>query len=157
MISARLKFLCISTGHFKGQGWAKGETAKTNAALAALNRSAKRSNDQVFIENSPEFIGSRLTKRLLALGWKYECTECGISAWRGKPLSLQLDHINGVNNDNRQENLRFLCPNCHSQTSTYCRSNRLLPRITLCDNSIPVANVAELVYAAVLGTVAQKA
>lgn len=51
----------------------------------------------------------------------YKCKECGLeSEWNGKLISLHLDHINGVNNDNRLENLRFLCPNCHSQTETYC-------------------------------------
>ena len=39
--------------------------------------------------------------------------------WLGQPLSLQLDHINGIHNDNRLENLRILCPNCHTQTETY--------------------------------------
>lgn len=47
------------------------------------------------------------------------CTICGISAWRGKPLSMHIDHINGVKDDHRLENLRMLCPNCHSQTDTY--------------------------------------
>ena len=41
-----------------------------------------------------------------------------------KKLSLQLDHINGINNDHRIENLRFLCPNCHSQTETYAGKNK---------------------------------
>ncbi len=50
----------------------------------------------------------------------YECKECHLSEWLSKPLSLHLDHINGDNKDNRLENLRFLCPNCHSQTETYC-------------------------------------
>lgn len=49
------------------------------------------------------------------------CSECGILEWNGASISLHLDHINGINNDNRIENLRFLCPNCHSQTETYCR------------------------------------
>lgn len=49
----------------------------------------------------------------------YKCSECSISDWNGNPISLQLDHINGINNDNRVNNLRFLCPNCHSQTSTW--------------------------------------
>lgn len=47
------------------------------------------------------------------------CDECGLSEWHGKPLVAHIDHINGVKNDHRLENLRMLCPNCHSQTETY--------------------------------------
>jgi len=54
----------------------------------------------------------------------YKCDVCGVTMWQGKNLSLELDHINGINNDNRIENLRFLCPNCHSQTVTYGSKNR---------------------------------
>jgi 5-methylcytosine-specific restriction endonuclease McrA len=54
----------------------------------------------------------------------YECNECGIKEWKGKALSLHLDHINGMNGDNRIENLRFLCPNCHSLTETYTGKNK---------------------------------
>ncbi len=54
----------------------------------------------------------------------YRCAICGCVEWQGKTLSLELDHINGCNNDNRLENLRFLCPNCHSQTSTYGSRNQ---------------------------------
>lgn len=50
----------------------------------------------------------------------YQCDCCGISEWQGKKLVLQLDHINGDNHDNRLENLHWLCPNCHSQTDTFC-------------------------------------
>lgn len=46
----------------------------------------------------------------------------GLSEWQGKPLPLQLDHVNGDHIDNRLENLRILCANCHSQTDTWCRS-----------------------------------
>jgi len=50
----------------------------------------------------------------------YVCSECSLKPiWRGRPLTLVLDHINGINNDNRLENLRFLCPNCNSQTKTF--------------------------------------
>jgi 5-methylcytosine-specific restriction endonuclease McrA len=47
------------------------------------------------------------------------CSRCGIRQWRGERLVIQIDHINGVRNDWRIENLRMLCPNCHSQTETY--------------------------------------
>jgi ribosomal protein L44E len=55
---------------------------------------------------------------------KYECNMCKLSEWNGKQLSLHLDHINGKNGDHRLENLRFLCPNCHSQTETYVGRNK---------------------------------
>lgn len=62
---------------------------------------------------------------LIKLGaLKYNCYWCGIDEWRSEKLSLHLDHINGCNTDNRLENLRLLCPNCHSQTPTYCRGQR---------------------------------
>lgn len=58
----------------------------------------------------------------------YKCAICGCVEWQGKTLSLELDHINGINNDNRLENLRFLCPNCHSQTSTYGSRNQQIAK-----------------------------
>lgn len=54
----------------------------------------------------------------------YRCAICECVEWQGRTLSLELDHINGINNDNRIENLRFLCPNCHSQTTTYGSRNQ---------------------------------
>lgn len=48
-----------------------------------------------------------------------KCAECGISHWRGVEITLELEHINGVNNDDRRENLKALCPNCHSLTETW--------------------------------------
>lgn len=78
------------------------------------------SNEEMFCENSPrcrDVVRNRILKDKLI---PYTCAICGNNGeYNGKPLSLQLDHINGVNNDNRLENLRFLCPNCHSQTETY--------------------------------------
>jgi len=60
------------------------------------------------------------------------CYICGINEWRGMPLVLRLDHINGVNDDYRLENLRLLCPNCDSQTDTYCGRNRVKKQPSIC-------------------------
>jgi len=55
---------------------------------------------------------------------EYKCEKCQIYTWEGQKLSLHLDHINGKNWDHRLENLRFLCPNCHSQTNNYTGRNK---------------------------------
>ncbi len=66
----------------------------------------------------------QLKQRLIAAKLLEErCLWCRISEWRGVKLVLQLDHINGDSADNRLGNLRLLCPNCHSQTDTYCGKN----------------------------------
>lgn len=72
-----------------------------------------------------------IKRRLLELGLLTEkCSRCGLMEWRGKSITIQLDHINGVKDDWRIENLRMLCPNCHSQTPTFSGRNvrRELPR-----------------------------
>lgn len=85
---------------------------------------AKYSLEEILVENSSYANISRLKQRLVKEGkMEYKCQKCGISEWLGNPLTLQLDHINGINNDHRLTNLRFLCPNCHSQTDTYAGKN----------------------------------
>jgi DNA-binding transcriptional ArsR family regulator len=75
--------------------------------------------EELFVAG-PRRSRGHLKARLLREGLKEErCERCGISAWRGRPLSMQLHHINGHGDDNRLENLELLCANCHSQTDTY--------------------------------------
>lgn len=78
--------------------------------------------EEIFAINDLDrkFIKNKILKENLL---PYICSNCNISTWKDLPLSLHLDHINGIPNDNRLENLRFLCPNCHSQTETYCGKN----------------------------------
>lgn len=85
-----------------------------------------RFNDtDVFVESST-YPRHRLKERIIAGNMiVYQCACCGIGPeWNGKPMPLILDHKNGVNNDNRLENLRFVCSNCDSQLPTYKSKNR---------------------------------
>jgi Zn finger protein HypA/HybF involved in hydrogenase expression len=86
---------------------------------------------EILIENSTYTNRSGLKRRLVNEGLlEYKC-KCGnIGLWEGKRLSLQLEHKNGKNNDNRIENLEFLCPNCHSQSETFSgKNNRCSKRV----------------------------
>lgn len=74
----------------------------------------------------------KLKERLLAAGIKRAaCELCGQQElWRGRRMSLVLDHINGISNDHRLENLRIVCPNCAATLETHCGRN--LPRVRIC-------------------------
>jgi len=79
--------------------------------------SRKKCPTLVFVVNS-ESHDDTVKSHFLPLV-EYKCVICGMSSHNGEPLTLQLDHINGVHTDCRFENLRLLCPNCHSQTPTF--------------------------------------
>lgn len=96
--------------------------ASTRRSTATTQRSTP--SNIYFVENSKtprSLIKKRIIRDSLLA---YKCHECGMGPeWQTKVLVLVLDHINGINNDNRLENLRFLCPNCNSQTATFSGRN----------------------------------
>ena len=113
ILKRRIKELNIDTSHI-------GRTINT------VKGKAKYALEDILIENSHYANISRLKTRLInEEKLEYKCASCGNTGeWLNQPLSLQLDHINGVHNDHRLENLRFLCPNCHSVTETYAGKNK---------------------------------
>jgi hypothetical protein len=96
------------------------------ASTAAASRSRARPLEEILVEGSTYSRGS-LKRRLWSSGLKpRRCELCGQGElWRGRPMGLILDHVNGVRDDNRLENLRIVCPNCAATLDTHCgRKNR---------------------------------
>lgn len=83
-----------------------------------------KSTEEIFCENST--VARHIVKKRILSDYliAYKCEICNCDpVWQGKPMPLILDHINGKNNDNRLENLRFICSNCDSQLDTYKSKN----------------------------------
>lgn len=128
-LKKKIKEYNIDISHFTGELWSKGKTAKDDERIKKMANNLEKYTDETIFQ-----IGStsRRTVRAYILRHNsipYECKTCGNKGeWFGKTMPLELHHINGINDDNRLENLCFLCPNCHSITETYCGRNIALKK-----------------------------
>jgi 5-methylcytosine-specific restriction endonuclease McrA len=115
-ISRTIKAFAVDTSHFGSKPYPNGAERR------------RRSPEQILVRQAP---GSRrekprmLQRALIESGRLYECGSCGVDGtWRGAPLRLEIDHVDGDFHNNEAWNLRFLCPNCHSQTDTFAGRSR---------------------------------
>jgi 5-methylcytosine-specific restriction endonuclease McrA len=127
--------LQLDVSHMKGQGWANGDTIKSNPRIRS-----KRQLEDIFCEGS--LARNSCVRNIIVVEQliPYKCSECNLSEWKGKKLSLEMHHRNHNSSDNRIENLTFLCPNCHSITPSYRKKNYKKGLTKLSDEDILLAH-----------------
>lgn len=109
----------LKKSHASGKGY---KFSDKDRAVSQDTFSMKTFQD--FLSNPIKHYSSKtLVTNLLYSGREYKCEKCGITEWQGSKITLEVDHIDGNHGNNHLDNLRFLCPNCHSQTETYCGRN----------------------------------
>jgi hypothetical protein len=107
---------CLTKFGFRSEAW--------TAAVRRRELRARARALPIELMMKRKMARGSIKRRLLELGVLQErCSRCDTAQWRGRPLSIHLDHVNGVKDDWRLENLRMLCPNCHSQTPTFSGRN----------------------------------
>lgn len=116
----------IDISHFTGKIWNKGKTKNNHSSIFQQSKNKEKYTEQeIFTKNSK--VSQKVLRGYIQRHQiiKYQCANCGCDGnWQGGKISLELDHINGINNDNEISNLRYLCPNCHALTDTYRGKNK---------------------------------
>jgi hypothetical protein len=109
-----IKRLDLETSHFAGQSWSRGATIPNRVRPI-----------EDFLSNKYPIQSDRLRRRLIKEGvFEHRCSGCKLDTWMDQPIPLELDHIDGNHQNNALDNLRLLCPNCHSLTPTFRGKNK---------------------------------
>lgn len=126
-ISKKIKGYGLDTSHFTGQ-------SHKGIKLGGFKK-REASNILVLRETGSRAKTVALNRALKEIGRLYQCEICGLlPVWNNKDLRFEIEHKNGNFLDDRQENLCFICPNCHSQTPSFCRQKTLIKRPSVCGN-----------------------